>query len=126
MGRYRLMVNAGERGKAGDVVELDNEGFTAFPKNVHLKKIEVGEEVKEEDVKEELDEKVLFKRELVNEVGLSPNRTQRVLDKYGCKRDLLKDFKLTFGKLENEALLNYYGKPKQKKKKAIKNIKEDN
>ena len=116
--KYRLGRNIEGKGGAGDIVELNEKEFNEFPFNVSLELL-IPEE-KEDDKKkieffEVQKEMKKLRNELVNEVGLSDVRASKVLAKFPNKKLLLENLnKLPFEKIENEAILRFYGEPKKR------------
>ena len=77
--------------------------------------------VEKEEIKIKSEAEKLFD-ELVNKVGFSYKRADKVIEVYKSKEDLVKDLdSLPFEKIENETLVKYFGKETKKKvKKTIK------
>lgn len=93
------------------IVELDDEEFLKFPKNARLRLMDKVERVKvEPEIKN-----AKYKKELRELVGLSINRTKKVMEKFPIKEDLIKNLKkLPFEDIENKVLKDYYLKKGEK------------
>ncbi len=109
-------------GEVGSIIELTDEEFAKLAFNSRL---QVWDSVEYEEVRESIEEKKdkedLFD-ELVNIVGFSVKRANKVLGVFKSKEELLNGLSdLPFEKIENDLLLKTY----QKKKKKSKEVKED-
>lgn len=100
-------------GAVGDVVEIENINEILFNSKLELvedKKVKVTEKEQENP----------FKKELIEEVGFSEKRAEKVIDVYKSKEDMLKEREnLPFEKVEVDAIKAFYKReaPKRVSKK---------
>ena len=105
----------------GEILELTYDEFINMPYNSKLTKMDTAD-FKPKEAKYELDRKTKeLRSELVNEVGFSQKRANKVIAVYSTREDLMKNLdKDSFEKIENELLKEYYSKVKK-----IKDIADD-
>lgn len=121
MAKYKLQRIIEGLGKAGDIVELSEEEFSKAPHNSRLELLNPKVEVHEKEIimSEEEKSKKEFIKELNEKAGISLKRAEKIVKKFGNKIALLDNIdKLPFEKIENEALIAYYGKKIPKKTKG--------